>query len=267
MKNFLALFLALSFAASSQVFGGEKPTSAKQNTQILPPSELKFTPRPKLKGKQTGELEMRFSYDVERTGEYDPESRLELNNVYERIYTPDGETLFYGRLYGYIKPPLYHPQKQIVKFIKSGQERWIEIDFYHADGMHSGTLQLCLWDDINVEVKEAFDEGNVAGLYKSSNRFDVMLGIFSDNNNFSYSSSGKPRQKHFITVRSGPKEDYYENYDENGAIDNTSYQKDTVFIWIKTFYPNGRLKSVNDYENRTEREYDERGRIIRDENF
>lgn len=154
-----------------------------------------------------------------------------------------------------------------MKFIKSGQERWIEIDFYHADGMHSGTLQLCLWDNINVEVKEAFDEGNVAGLYKSSNKFDVMLGIFSDNNNFSYTSGGKPRQKHFITVRSGPKEDYYENYGKNGAIENTSYQKDTVFIWVKTFYPNGRLKSLNDYENKIEREYDERGKVIREEKF
>ena len=307
MKNFLTLFLLLSFAFSQavgsqsgpkQAVGGEKPTSkpafgaknraangAKQDaaakngvrqcrsakdaspltgSKFSDYSGLKFVPRPSLKGKQTGELELRFSYDVEKTGERDPDTSIELNDVYERIYTPQGQTLFYEKKIGYTKPPLRPLLKQVVKFIKSGPERWITVDYYDADGSLGVTAQHCLRDEINAEAKEAFDKGEVAALYTGSNKFDVMMNIFSDNNTLSY-ANGKPSQKHYITVREGVKEDYYENFTPDGKIADTSYLKDTEFIWLKRFYPSGALKTLSHYKNGFERQYDERGRLVKEE--
>ena len=266
LKNFALFFMTIII--SFETIGVELVNSTKKQNNIKEDNQVTktYSPRPDLTGKQTGSLELSYQFDIKATGEYEPELGLPLYDIYKRTNTADGKTLFYEKEYsGDIKPrpPKNHHKKEIIKFIKNGEERWITIDhYYETTGTPSYIKQYRLWDDINNEIKVAFDKGKVERLYIDTDKFNEILGIFSDVNYISY-TNGKPTQKHYITVQNGVKEDLYENYDEQGTLESVNYLKNTNFIYTKYFYPNGKIKSYVNHHKNIEQDFNENGILIK----
>lgn len=266
LKNFALFFMTIII--SFETIGVELVNSTKKQNNIKEDNQVTktYSPRPDLTGKQTGSLELSYQFDIKATGEYEPELGLPLYDIYKRTNTVDGKTLFYEKEYsGDIKPrpPKNHHKKEIIKFIKNGEERWITIDhYYETTGSPSYIKQYRLWDDINNEIKAAFDKGKVERLYIDTDKFNEVLGIFSDVNYISY-TNGKPTQKHYITVQNGVKEDLYENYDEQGTLESVHYLKNTDFIYTKYFYPNSKIKSYVNHHKNIEQDFNENGILIK----
>lgn len=251
---FFAPFFCVCFLLGSDIKAAKAPSPLDG-----------YVAQPELKGKKTGELELHFSYDVKKTGERDPESGEALDEVYERITTKEGKQLSYELLIGYNKDPNFPSVRRVIKFIKSSGERWVVTEHYGRKGGIIGINQLCFSDGINAEAKEAFDAGNVEGMFLGSNKFDVSFGFYTDNNFFSYLDKGRV-QKHFISTRSGVKRDLYEEY-ENGKMYGVSYLENTAFIWRMSFHPNGKVSVLDDYVRNVERKFDEKGRMISEKKF
>ena len=228
---------------------------------------------------QIATYEIFFKYDL-RNGEKDENGKicnrlyiieLDASGAQLNRYVIDEADEKYKR-----KIPDDPSTKLKISLIVRKNERWVLLEVYLKEHRNSPafTAERCLWSELEKELLEDFDAGEVLKLYRKTKRFDANLGFFTENNIAEYRKDGKPSYKEFISVQTGRKETTFEKYDDSGRLNSRTYQLGGDPLLFEFFYPNGKLKSVIDQRLslgkplneavKIQKEFNEKGELVKE---